>query len=45
LGLQYRTQAGLTKVYAKLDGKTYQSSSGVELDNANNNLNVFYAYA
>ena len=45
LGLQSRTQAGLTKVYAKLDGKTYQSSSGVEFDNANNNLNVVDAYA
>jgi hypothetical protein len=34
-GLMARNKAQMTKIYAKLDGKTFQSSSGVELSDAN----------
>lgn len=40
-GLMSRTQAGITKVYAKLDGKTYQSSSGVEMAQASNMVDAY----
>jgi hypothetical protein len=40
-GLMSRNQAGITKVYAKLDGKTYQSSSGVEMAQASNMVDAY----
>lgn len=34
-GLMARNKAGITKIYCKLDGKTFQSSSGVEMTTSN----------
>mmetsp|Transcript_11172 Transcript_11172/g.14457 ORF Transcript_11172/g.14457 Transcript_11172/m.14457 type:complete len:433 (-) Transcript_11172:792-2090(-) len=40
-GLMARNKAKMTKIYAKLDGKTFQSSSGVEMARTTNMVDAF----